>query len=410
MLGALATFLSEKINMMDGRVVTLSLANQGFAKFGVLLVGIASGLPTTVGTTDDLLTYAVIPWLAHFVHLDVAQATTLFYRGSLLIALLLALCGIWLYFKNVIASLIAAFVMIVLMRKTPLFNQEGIFFSDVYLASVIITTALLPLFFYYLKKGRLTFSCSIFLFLSGMMIGYGEYWRSFSTFPLALLFLGYLIVGQKSPVKNKLFMVIAFSLGILISNLHFHHIIDKRDRFLSVQSPNYHAENVPNKHPFWHPVYLGLGYYPNPYGIAWNDRIASDRVDSVKPGVVYLSEEYGQILRQSVFEFVHDHPVFFIKSTLKKVIECNRAVQPSIWVGFIFFFLFQKTWYTRFVLICAIACALLPGILVIPTVSYISGLASLLYLCASFGYGQCYELIFGRDKRSQTSNLLEKTT
>src|SRR5262249_51443869 len=54
-----------------------------------------------------------------------------------------------------------------------------------------------------------------------------------------------------------------------------------------VDSPGFGA-GQPTEHPFWHNAYIGLGYLPNRYGIAWDDSIASDAVARARPGTPYL--------------------------------------------------------------------------------------------------------------------------
>jgi hypothetical protein len=72
-------------------------------------------------------------------------------------------------------------------------------------------------------------------------------------------------------------------------------------------------------HPFWHPAYLGLGYLPNRFGIAWNDSVAADAVGRAAPGTPYLSARYEQTLRHLYFHFVESHPTYALRDYVAKL-------------------------------------------------------------------------------------------
>jgi hypothetical protein len=67
-------------------------------------------------------------------------------------------------------------------------------------------------------------------------------------------------------------------------------------------------------HPFWHPMYLGLGYLPNRYGIEWNDTVALDAVTRERPGTAYLSREYEHTLRGLYLDILREDPGFVAKT------------------------------------------------------------------------------------------------
>jgi hypothetical protein len=73
-------------------------------------------------------------------------------------------------------------------------------------------------------------------------------------------------------------------------------------------------------HPFWHNVYLGLGYLPNDEGIRYRDDIALAKARQETPGVRYQSSEYEQTLRTLTLDFIRDEPGFVARSLIKKTI------------------------------------------------------------------------------------------
>jgi hypothetical protein len=91
--------------------------------------------------------------------------------------------------------------------------------------------------------------------------------------------------------------------SFLISSLELH-----RDDVAGVNLTNGETQ----AHPFWHPMYLGLGYLPNDYGIRFIDSVAADRVQRDAPGTVYLSQKYESVLRKAYFKTLGDHPLAVI--------------------------------------------------------------------------------------------------
>jgi hypothetical protein len=82
-------------------------------------------------------------------------------------------------------------------------------------------------------------------------------------------------------------------------------------------------------HPLWHPMYLGLGYLPNSYGIEWNDTVALKAVQRKRPGTTYLSREYEQTLRGLYFDIVRDHPGFVARTYGVKLRELSRELKDE---------------------------------------------------------------------------------
>jgi hypothetical protein len=107
-----------------------------------------------------------------------------------------------------------------------------------------------------------------------------------------------------------------------------------RDHVLSAYvhtNPNY-GQNFPSGHPFWHPAYLGLGYLPNRWGIAWNDTIAFDAAERARPGVPYLSREYENTLRSLYLKLVEHHPGFALRTYwAKSLVVIHQALTRFLW-------------------------------------------------------------------------------
>ena len=108
----------------------------------------------------------------------------------------------------------------------------------------------------------------------------------------------------------------------LISPLGFHAIRAYSDHVSQMSSATADIRG----HPFWHPMYLGLGVLPNKWGIQWSDYLASQTVTKADPKATYLSAEYERTLRRLYLDVVKDDPAYVARLyTTKLAIEVHKA-------------------------------------------------------------------------------------
>ena len=86
----------------------------------------------------------------------------------------------------------------------------------------------------------------------------------------------------------------------------------------------------PTSHPFWHTVYIGVGYLPNSYGLKYFDTTAIERVRRTDPNVRYLSPRYETILREAYFDLVRDHPVWVATQYAVKALVATADTAPYL--------------------------------------------------------------------------------
>ena len=84
-------------------------------------------------------------------------------------------------------------------------------------------------------------------------------------------------------------------------------------------------------HPFWHPMYLGLGFLPNQWGIHWNDTVAAQAAARVDPSSVYLASHYEGILRHLYFQILLHHPFFVLHVYALKTAIVLRSAWDHFW-------------------------------------------------------------------------------
>ena len=81
-------------------------------------------------------------------------------------------------------------------------------------------------------------------------------------------------------------------------------------------------------HPFWHSAYIGLGYLPNRWGIAWQDSSGEAAVRRVDPTAPFLSARYSSILKHRYFTILREDPGFVIRTyATKAAVEANQALR-----------------------------------------------------------------------------------
>ena len=161
-----------------------------------------------------------------------------------------------------------------------------------------------------------------------------------------------------------------------------------------------------NGHPFWHTVYIGLGYLPNDWDIRYYDGVAYRDVLREEPKARYLGPAYGRILRDRYMHLVGEEPVFAIKDYGAKVIVSLRpAVVALIALALIGPLVLlsgrRRQRWRRDALFVSIAAfvAILAPLLAIPEGGYLLGwLAAVLLGCILAGSALLAEL-----QRSRTA-------
>ena len=145
-------------------------------------------------------------------------------------------------------------------------------------------------------------------------------------------------------------------------------------------------QEIPEGHPLWHSVYIGLAFIPNSEVPKYEDQSAKARVDSIDPAVPYMSKRYNLILRHVVFEMALHKPWIIIGNVLAKV--AIMCVLP-----FVFLWPMRRTlksrgkmtWIEWSFLLGGILSAS-GGILVIPRLAYVLSFICLTTLFATICY------------------------
>ena len=140
------------------------------------------------------------------------------------------------------------------------------------------------------------------------------------------------------------------------------------------------ASRYQPSHIFWHGAYIGLGFMPNQYGLAWDDAVAITAAARVDPQAELGTPRYEDVVRGLYFEILRNDPGFAIRGYLLKIgASLNDAVE-RYWSVLLLLPLAstigaRRTRLARHALLVlpAFAVTLIPPVITIPLPEYESG-------------------------------------
>ena len=276
---------------------------------------------------DDLGIYYYLPLVKNvFGFKTILSTYHFFFIGITFISFLICVIGLKYLLKSKKAFYISTIY-------TFLFHFFLLFILDVYVINVL-SISLIPLFLYRYQNKKDSFYYYVFLFIVGCLIGFSNLFRAQSGLPL-LFFIGiYLMINWKSTgIKTIIFSFLIIFCGMFVEKLHFSELKNDRKEFL-LQHPNKYQIKTNEQHVFWHPLYLGLGFLENKYGIKWKDNYGYNSVNKVnkKINVSFRScgYEYEKEVKKMYTSLLIKDPLFILKSYIYKFIYCFFIVLIAI--------------------------------------------------------------------------------
>jgi len=354
--------------IMQTRLETIDQTIQGYQQTGVPLIYFNGEGLGPIGATYATGIYYFIPLVARLFDLNAQQAASCFYYGIIGFSLVLGFAGACLLFRSWVTR---GLTLLGLSWLGIISINSG----DVYSVPPATVVAVLPWFLYFSKKNKLTPAFLVFCFLSGVVIAFSNSIRTHGATGL-VLFMGVVIIFLiQYPLKEKLKLVTAITLGLLVPIIFYSYLSGKRDDYLTQQAGI--NQPVKQEYVFWHHIYIGFGYLNNPLGIEYKDESALDRVRSISPSTVYLSTEYVQILKNEVLSLIRHQKSFVIYTVFAKIGVMLFFFIYSANMGLIAAYYYPKKWALESAFLIAILFSTAPGILVMPNRKYILGCMAL---------------------------------
>lgn len=334
---------------------------------------------------DDVGMYYFIPIIIKLLKTNPVHVFDLFYLMIVLTGFVLGITGIKLLYNNRTLRIISYIYL-------SFFTFFCFYIFDVHVWTYLLVS-IIPLFIWVIKKSARDKKIS-YLYTStiliGILIGIGNQFRSQSGTGLFLFILTYLIFMKKDLLKinHKVILIILLFVSTLLCGTYFNYVLEKRDAWLKENNQGV-AGTLDIKHPFWHPMYLGLAYIKdNKYGIVGEDWYAFRKAYSIDSSLDFkfnywavISSRYEEIMKNLYLDILKNDPLFVIKTYFLKSIEILLYILIFFNIGLILLFLVKPGYkkYTPFLI--GVAFYSIPGVLFLPFLRYILGALSMGVYC-----------------------------
>ncbi|MGO9127635.1 MAG: methyltransferase domain-containing protein [Terriglobales bacterium] len=275
---------------------------------------------------DDPGLYLLVPKVATWLHLSIAHAYDLTIGVLILAAALIGACAIR---KGTLGS--AVFFCLAVIMTTHV--------ADVYAFQALPALAGIP---WLLRLRDDPNRLAWFAIAVAAFAGLCDLFRSHAGLPY-LAMIAVLVFSRMPKIK-------AAALCVLLAVLYLAPVAYMRRLY-------------PNFHPFWHSVYIGLGWVHNSEVARYRDEIGFAKGKSIDPSAAPCSPRYEAALCNEVIRIAEHKPWIIAENLLAKL--------AFVGVAFGLILLPVRRWNLAFAV--AIALGALPAILVTPNPAYILG-------------------------------------
>lgn len=378
------------IDIMPWRLANLEATVKAYLATGAPLVRVTeTGLYAAANPTDDPGIFLGVPVIARVTGLSTAASKDVFIVGILLVALAL---GIW----GAIAGARTRAGKFVCVAGLTLLAVVAGEVGDVYSISAAILMGGVPWLMFGLRRpGARALMTMAPLF--GVACAAANLVRGQSGTALALMFAAGLLLKRDVTWRQRMIGLGLAAGGLALIGVLFGTVVAHRDAFLATAPKDPTPQAL--GHPFWHTVYIGLGFVENPYGLRYDDTVATAFVAQSLPDEPLGSPRYEDVLRQEVFRIAATDPGFIFRVEAAKALRVllyflafanigilawtRVRVAPAIWASLVLGLLFTA----------------LPAFVAIPRPDYLLGFIAMATLTSLVGID---EALAGLPKMSET--------
>ncbi len=354
-----------RLRLMGSRYVDLLRAARGLRCSGVPLVSFDGLGYRRGGGGDDPGLFYVVPELARVLHLGVATAVDITLIGIVLMG-----SGVGLYgFMRSARTTLGRRVGIIAFLLLTVLELVG---GDVYVMNAAPAIAGVPWILYFASRRRVTGSVLITFVLLGIVSQAANFIRAYAGIGLALFAVLAVAGFYELRLAGKGMVLAAFLLAAVGAQMFVNGLYRQRSAFLGQQGDVlFEAKQI---HPFWHSVYIGLGYVKNAEVPAYSDAVAATRVRLVRPNAPYLSMEYEDVLKQATLELAKRRPTLILENVMVKLAVVLGFCIGAANVGLYAAIVARKPFWLETAFWVSMAFNSLFGILVVPSPRYLLGL------------------------------------
>ena len=365
--------------IMPSRYEQLVDAVQGYQQTGVPLVAAQGARLYPAGYADDAGIYYFIPKLVSWLGITAKQAVDLFFAGTAALAIIAALMGFFMLYRQWNQRI---FALLVLSGSSYMALRNG----DVYIISFFVVVAVVPWVLLAARSHEGSVSVYLIFPAVSFLVSIAHIVRSHSGTGI-LVFTGVLFLFfMKIRDKTKAVLLLLMILTALVPILFFSHVVSERNEYLIRLDPS--VDIADGMHPFWHSVYIGLGFIDNPYVDKYLDEVAMGKVKSRDPNARFISPEYANILRHETIMIIRENPKFILMNIAAKggVIFLYFIIFANI--GLVAAYLFRKPFPMDLAFLLGMFFNSLFGIAVVPYTNYLLGFVAFasLYCIVSVTY------------------------
>jgi hypothetical protein len=362
--------------LMYSRYEQLVDATRGYECSGVPLVALHGDIWQPGGATDDTALAYFVPKIARFTSGSVDRAINIYFVLSLVIGFISGAAGAFFWLRTRVTRLAGVIGLCVLLGLTALVG-------DVYMSESLIVVAVVPWTSVWWRNQRAGIGILIAVLAMAFSAAIANLTRMHAG-TAVLLFFAILLAGSRLPIRQRVLIAVIAVAGYLAPVAYYHKVlIDGRDAALRGLSISY--EPVVPHHPMWHNIYGGLGYLNNDYGLKVDDSVVANKVESMTPGVPYLSPEYERTARAAVFAVIKTHPRFIVETLLAKVGVLLVILLVCANIGLVSAVLYPKPATLELAFWLAFALTGANGVLVWPNPDYLLGFIAFAIFYAVMG-------------------------
>jgi hypothetical protein len=265
-----------------------------------------------------------------------------------------------------------------------------------------LATSLLLILVYIIDNLKVFKYKLLIVFIAGLIFGLLDLTRPHASTAVVLFLVLYILFLNKNFIK-KFLIIVSLLLGIVFTNIFWNQTINEpRNEFLLKHNP---SVVIQNKHPFWHSIYIGLGYISNPSVPEYRDEVGFKKVASIKEGVSICSIKYENILKKETILFISENTRFFIYQLLIKVVVASILLLVFMTPFALYSLLHKISLKASIPFFIAVAFTYLPGVLVVPYTYYLVGLLSMGSVMFIFYSEKYLSIVENEDKYKYSSSI-----
>lgn len=370
--------------IMPTRYEGIEDAITGINKSNIYGVGYKDGSFFNAGWSDDQGLYVFSQVLNKFYDLTAIESIGLFYTLIISLGFVFYILGSMILFSNKKTLLVSFIGILILTLLTYKIRDTYVMFY--------FTGSFVFIFIWMFKKWHDSRPIMMFslLFIIGLLLEMSNLFRGHSATGV-FVFIGLYIILNKFCIKNKvLFISALFITSLVINSLWYNIIQTPKEIFLKQVGTDL---PITSSHPFWHSIYIGLGFVDNHIVSEYKDEIGIEKVKSINPNIKYLSLEYENILRGEVIQFIINYPLLFLQNLSAKigVLIFYFILFVNLGVYYIVKNIRNISYRETLPFYMAILFNSLFGILVTPSLNYILGFISFSILIAIYSMNYAFE-------------------